>query len=84
MPSLRPRPKQILIGFDQFVNTWFGGWADETFSARCWRLRNYSRPWSWARCIVDTILWFDKNHCMESWKSEQNRTQLPGSYLKSI
>lgn len=33
----RMRFKQIPIALDQFVNTLFGGWADETLSCRAWR-----------------------------------------------
>ena len=29
--------KRILIGLDQFLNTLFMGWPDETLSSRCWR-----------------------------------------------
>ena len=68
--------KQVLVAFDQFLNTLIGGWADETFSARCWRLRE--RPfWGVVRRIVDTILFFDTNHCEESYRSEILRLQSP-------
>ena len=59
--------KQVAIAIDQLANTllWFlpgGCWADETFSARCWRCRNIA-PFKWLRPVVDAILFFDPQHC---------------------
>jgi hypothetical protein len=62
---------QVLIALDQLVNALLGGWADETLSSRAWRTSK-----TLAR-VIDTILWFDKDHCFESYVSEQLRTQLP-------
>ena len=79
MPSLRPRPKQIMIAFDQLCNTIVGGWADETFSARCWRLRERGRGWRTLQSLIDCVAWVcgDKHHCEESYKSEVEGRQLP-------
>ena len=80
---------QTIIAIDQLVNTLVYssddgcfGYADETLSARCWRLRNSSKLWGVARKIVDTIFFFDKNHCFESYKSEILHRQLPNEYYK--
>lgn len=70
--------KQFLIGIDQLANTLFGGWADETLSSRCFRLE-MERGITWPRRLVDTILFFDKDHCQESYLSEIERRQLPPS-----
>ena len=69
--------KQNAIAVDQLLNACIpGGWADETFSARCWRLRG--RPiWGALRRLVDTLLFFDPAHCKESYKSEVERLQCP-------
>lgn len=78
--ALLRRLKQIAIAVDQLINTLIpGGWADETISARCWRLRN-RRAWGVARLVVDSVLFFDKNHCEESYKSEVLRTQCAPEY----
>lgn len=69
---------QILIAIDQLINTLFGGMADETLSARAYRLE-LERGRSWARKLIDGILWFDKDHCKESYESEILRRQLPPS-----
>ncbi len=72
--------KNNAISLDQFANTFFlFGSSDETISARCWRLRSH-RIWGNARRLIDKILWFDKNHCEESFKSELRAAQLPKDY----
>ena len=72
--------KQVAIAVDQLLNALTpGGWADETISARCWRLRS-RRGWNVARLVIDTVLFFDPNHCEESYKSEQLRTQCAPEY----
>lgn len=69
--------KQVLVALDQLVNAAIpGGWADETFSARCWRRREHP-AWGALRLVVDTLLFFDAKHCEESYKSELLRLQCP-------
>lgn len=78
--SLPDRFFQSLIAFDQFCNTLIGsGFADETLSAYSWRTRKTS-PWRYR--LVDTIMFFDANHCQESYESEVLRKQLPAEYSK--
>lgn len=76
--------KQVLIAFDQLVNTLVppmaDAWADETFSARCWRNRNRGRFWGGARRTVDVLFFFDRAHCERSYLSESERKQLPDEY----
>lgn len=68
--------KQVAIAFDQLVNTLLGGYADETMSSRCWRLRQ-GQPYKVLRPIVDTIFFWEPNHCQASYESEIRRTQEP-------
>ena len=68
--------KNILIGVDQFLNTLFRGWPDETLSSRCWRWdRDGVRHWP--RRLVDALFFWEKEHCRESYESEQLRMQMP-------
>lgn len=67
--------KQILIAIDQLLNTLLFGWPDETLSSRCWRLSLSGNDLP--RKIVDTILFFDKDHCKSSYESEKIRNQCP-------
>lgn len=70
------RGKAILIALDQLCNTIFNGWPDETFSSRCWRWSKDGKR-DWPRKLVDGILFWDKDHCRESYESERAGRQLP-------
>ncbi len=62
MPKLKEQPYQIIIALDQLFNALTWGWADETFSARCWRQRNKNRFWALSCKFVNTLFWWDKTH----------------------
>ena len=68
--------KNVLIGVDQLLNTVFNGMPDETLSARAWRLEQ-ERGRKWPRLLIDTLLFFDKDHCHHAYLSEIDRKQLP-------
>lgn len=74
--------KQVAIAFDQFINTliWIKGdgfgYADETLSARAWRLRDVNNLYK----VIDKLFFWQKSHCYESYVSEQDRKQLPKDY----
>lgn len=77
---------QPLIAFDQFLNCLIYidgdgfGCADETLSARLFRCQLQELLSDKPHKLVDALLWFDKNHCYESWRSEVERRQLPSFY----
>lgn len=76
--------KQLLIAIDQTLNVLIfffsksGAFADETLSAHAFRLE-MERGITWPRKLIDTLLFFDKDHCQESYLSEIERRQLPPS-----
>ena len=76
-------PEQILIAIDQFFNTIFKGWADETISSRCWRLRE-ERWWDVGRKVIDRIFFRQPNHCQTAYDSEINRRQLPPEFRQPV
>lgn len=68
--------KGVFIAADQLINAILGGWPDETMSSRAWRWElNGVR--TWPRKAVDGLLFWDKNHCQESYVSEREGRQLP-------
>lgn len=76
-------PKQVFIALDQALNAFARGWADETFSARCWRCGRVSLFWRCLRLAIDffaVLLFWDKDHCLQSYASEWKRNQLPPEY----
>jgi len=68
--------KQVLIALSQLGNTLTGGMADETISARAWRESH------WMRHVIDTLFFFDPQHCYQSYLAECLRKQLPSHYDK--
>lgn len=76
--------KQLFIAIDQTLNVLIfffskrGAYADETLSAHAFRLE-MERGITWPRKLIDALLFFDKDHCQESYLSEIERRQLPPS-----
>jgi hypothetical protein len=71
---------QVLIAMDQVANTLIGGMADETLSARAWRLRRESRAWARAVTVIDALFWWQPGHCADAFYAEIERRQAPGPY----
>ena len=71
------RLDQIPIAIDQLINTLFGGWADETISSVAWRKRHEGKGWAILRRVIDTLFFWQTNHCRTAYESEKNRRQLP-------
>ena len=78
------RLKNIAIAIDQLL--WVilslgNGMPDETLSAAAWRMESQGKlAGRILRPVIDTLLWFDVDHCRRSWQSERDRTQIDGSY----
>ena len=76
--------KQLAIGVDQLAHVaimllfqpFQKHYADETFSARCWRF-HHRQPWKILRWIVDLIFFWDPDHCFTSFVAECNGEHLP-------
>jgi hypothetical protein len=69
----------LLIAFDQVVNTIFNGDPDETISARSWRLRARF-PFNILHLLIDRLFFLEDNHCYKSYLAETNRKQLAEEY----
>lgn len=72
----------IAIGIDQTFNCCVklsDGWGtpDEMLSARAWRLRS-EHPWLLR--VIDTLFFWDKDHCQECYAIEMQRKQLVVEY----
>lgn len=73
------RAYEVFVALDQLVNAVLGGYADETISARSWRLRAV-RPYSWLRPAIDRLFFWQPSHCEGAYESERMRSQLPVEY----
>ena len=70
-----PNYFQVLVALDQLVNTFLGGYADETLSSRAHRRR--LRGKGGCAWVIDHIFFWQDEHCKASYESELERAQLP-------
>lgn len=75
--------KNVWIAIDQLINAYFKGWPDETISSRSWRWEKSGKR-SWPRKVIDTLFFFDKNHCFNSYESERLGRQLPPEFRENV
>lgn len=57
--------ERIGIALSVLLNTLLGGYSNQTFSARNYGWKKEGKPnlvW-----LIDTIFWFDPNHCLDAW-----------------
>ena len=72
----------MAIAIDQVFNTilWVSGdgfgYADETLSARAWRLRDRSSAWK----LIDGLFFWQEGHCEKAYYSEVVRKHYPEGY----
>lgn len=83
MTALRHWITQVGIWLTQSLNVWlFIGYADESVSSRCWRLRAFP-GWSHLRAFVDAValhVFGQQDHCLKAYEAELNRRQLPPQF----
>ena len=65
---------QVLVAVDQLANAVLGGWADETLSSRAYRLHD-KKVWFIAEKAINTLFFFQTDHCKKSYEDELNRAQ---------
>ena len=66
--------KQVAIAIDQLLNALLGGMADETLSARA---HCTGSAWEY---VIDTLFFWQTDHCQDAYLSEKERKQLPQEY----
>lgn len=71
---MKRRILNLLISIDQLIYvvvTLGDGSPDETMSSAAWRLEQDGRlAGKLFRPVIDTLFWFDKDHCQTSYESE--------------
>ena len=70
------RIPQILIALDQLANTLLGGWADETISARAWRLHKEHLRWGCLYRLINIVM-MSRSHCRDSYLACKDRAYSP-------
>jgi hypothetical protein len=81
---MKQRVLNLLIAIDQlfYVLITLGhGSPDETLSAACWRWEVAGKTRGKVlRPLIDTLFFFDYQHCFNAFQAEQQRHQLPKEY----
>ena len=79
---------QVLIGLSQLGNALLGGYADESMSARAWRMSEKGRPFGrFLRRLIDAVFFVitlgrQRHHCQDAYISERSRAQQHPYYRK--
>lgn len=79
---LKHNLKQLAIAIDQLFNVILAcllcekAWADMTLSAQAYRWERDGVR-SWCRKVIDTIFFWEIDHCRQSYESELARLQSP-------
>lgn len=75
--------KGVALGLDQLLNTALAGYPDETLSSRIYRCgvldKTPKKRWVVGLKIVDTLFFFQPEHCKQSYLAEQARKHSPRS-----
>jgi hypothetical protein len=67
----------LLIAIDQLLNVLVcNGEPDETMSSAAYRMHRDGRPAGFLMPIIDTLFFFDPDHCKASYWAEKKRSQL--------
>ncbi len=67
---------QLLIAIDQLCNVLVGGYCDESLSSHAYRMKQQGKFWGFL-CTVINVLFYDSEHCKDSYESERLRLQCP-------
>ena len=70
----------IAIALDQLLNAALGGYADETLSSRTYRRASVAKPkrrWRVAHKLIDSLVFWQAEHCKKSYEMEVLRRHLP-------
>ena len=68
--------KNLLIAIDQLFSALIGYPCDETLSSLAYRWELNGKR-KWVRMLIDTLFFFQKDHCREAYESELKRAHLP-------
>lgn len=77
MASLKIYIFNILVAFDQLINTLLAGYADETLSSRAHRAYIANKPLRFFRYIINGLFWWQTDHCLSAYNYEKRRQDVP-------
>lgn len=72
---------RLALAIDQLLNVLIcNGEPDETMSSVAWRMERDGRLWGFMRPVIDTLFWFQPNHCRCSYEAELLRQQYADEF----
>lgn len=74
---------QILLWIDQGFNVLLGGYADETLQSRAYRAWRGDKIFGRIfKPLIDTLFFWEDNHCRIAYVAEIEKRQFPPDFLK--
>ena len=71
---------RVALAIDQLLNVLIGnGDPRETMSSVAWRMEQEGRFWGFMRPVIDTLFFFQDNHCQRA--NEWGKNFLKGNTL---
>lgn len=67
----------VLIGIDQLFTTLLGGFPDETMSSYAYRMAIQRKPFGFMRNLIDSLFFWQPDHCRLAYLDEVKRRQMP-------
>lgn len=83
MDGLKKSLLQVLVAIDQLANAILGGMADETLSARAYRMKAKGQKyWGWTASAINLLFFWQRrpDHCERAYLAEVHRRQFPKDY----
>jgi hypothetical protein len=72
----------IRVAISRLLNATLCGYSGEMLSARAYRLRNKSLFWGITKEILDTVFWWQLEHCKGCYHFEEENRDKPEEYRK--
>lgn len=70
----------IKVAISRLLNAFLGGYSGEMLSARAYRLRNNSLFWGVTKEILDSVFWWQLEHCRGCYEFEKANSDKPEEY----
>jgi hypothetical protein len=72
----------IKVSVSRLVNALLCGYSGEMLSARAYRLRNKSLFWGVLKEILDSVFWWQLEHCRNCFEFELEHRDKPEEYKR--
>jgi hypothetical protein len=70
----------IKVSVSRLINALLCGYSGEMLSARAYRLRNCSLFWGVVKEVLDSVFWWQLEHCRGCYEFEKASSDKPEEY----